>query len=278
MSSNDPIKSYCEQQYKTIYNYLSGQLKSKTKSAMASTQKQVIADTFLEGVNNFPKADIVDIWHAVYETHIKVKSGIHDMKTIDKIKSADQSWKKSSGHAFEGMIKHLGNKALSGTNVEIVLQSDLTQFMNAGLLNNAPEDLQWLKERSEASSFDLYTTVKDNNAQYCFGCIQAKTSIRDRTTRDREPSIEAMKELFWSTIVVLDESFLKNRKFISMVNGGSSEYKTNGWHGMYVFSNQHVGDRIYYNDLSFTTFKEHAIKAADSWLHGRKWLDHSWKF
>ena len=33
------------------------------------------------------------------------KSGISDLDTINKVISADQSWKKSSGHAFEEMVK-----------------------------------------------------------------------------------------------------------------------------------------------------------------------------
>lgn len=86
-----------------------------------------------------------------------------------------------------------------------------------------------------------------------------------------------MQSFFWSVIIVLDGDFLKLPKFISMVNGGSSEYEENGWHGMYVFSNQKSESRIYPTDLNLKNFKDHAIKAADYWLKQRQWFDKNWQ-
>ena len=86
-----------------------------------------------------------------------------------------------------------------------------------------------------------------------------------------------MQSFFWSVIIVLDGDFLKLPKFISMVNGGSSEYAENGWHGMYVFSNQNSEDRIYPTDLNLLNFKNHAVLAANYWLKQRQWFDINWK-
>jgi len=36
-----------------------------------------------------------------------------------------------------------------------------------------------------------------------------------------------------------------------MVEGGTTEYKDNGWHGMYVFSDKFKGDRIYPLGIKF---------------------------
>lgn len=200
-----------------------------------------------------------------------------DAGTITKVIRADQSWKKSSGHAFEEMIQSLATAALSGTGIEILLQRDLNTLIKAGEIANEQRDIDWLKEQIKSSVFDLYSVItKEDGRKFCFGCIQSKTSIRDRVTRDREPSLQAMESYFWSTVVVLDGDFLRLPKFVSMVNGGTTEYPTNGWHGMYVFSEQYSGGRIYATDLNFKNFKEHAVQAAQYWLTQRQWFDHNW--
>ena len=70
---------------------------------------------------------------------------------------------------------------------------------------------------------------------------------------------------------------MKLPKFIAMVNGGTTEYTENGWHGMYVFSHQHLGGRIYSTNLELKNFKRHAITAANYWLKQRQWFDINWK-
>lgn len=240
-------------------------------------QKEAIKKATIEAMQTFANEEASAIWKAVYEVHVHQKSGIDNADTIAKVISADQSWKKSSGHAFEEMIKFLGNAALDGTGIEILLQRDLNILIKANELNNEPRDISWLKEQIKASVFDLYTVVtKEDGKKYCFGCIQSKTSIRDRVTRDREPSLQAMASYFWSTIIVLDGDYLCNPKFINMVNGGTIEHPTNGWHGMYVFSEKHTQGRIYATNLDFKNFKEHAVSAAQYWLSQRQWFDHDW--
>ena len=241
------------------------------------SQKEAIKLSIIESMKKFPEVDAALIWRAVYEIHIHRKSGIDDADVIAKVISADQSWKKSSGHAFEEMIKQLGNNVLSVHGIEILLQRDLNLLIKADELQNEPRDISWLKEQIKASIFDLYAVVNTaDGKKFCYGCIQSKTSIRDRVTRDREPSIKAMRSFFWSVIIVLDGDFLKLPKFLSMVNGGTSEYAENGWHGMYVFSQKYSNGRIYSTDLDLTNFKEHAIKAASYWLKQRQWFDKDW--
>ena len=240
-------------------------------------QKEAIKRATVETMRTFTNEEASAIWKAVYEVHIHRKSGIDDADTIARVISADQSWKKSSGHAFEEMIKFLGTVALDGTGIEILLQRDLNTLIKAKELDNEPRDISWLKEQIKASVFDLYAVVtKEDGKKFCFGCIQSKTSIRDRVTRDREPSLQAMASYFWSTVIVLDGDYLCNPKFINMVNGGTTEHPTNGWHGMYVFSEKHTQGRIYATDLDFKNFKEHAVSAAQYWLSQRQWFDNSW--
>lgn len=284
-------KEYCAEIYEKIYKaeltrynyeFMVGTEKkkrsiSKAKDAETASQKEAIKQTTIEAIRNYPNVEPALIWKAVYEIHVHRKSGIDDAETIAKVISADQSWKKSSGHAFEEMIKLLATDALNEENIEIILQRDLSTLIKAGEISNEPRDISWLKEQINASIFDLYAVVNVEGKKYCFGCIQSKTSIRDRVTRDREPSIQAMQSFFWSTVIVLDGDFLKNHKFVSMVNGGTVEHPINGWHGMYVFSKQYKQDRIYETDLDFRNFKEHAIKAAKYWLTQRQWFNSNWR-
>ncbi len=240
-------------------------------------QKAAIKNSIITAMEHFKDVEVALIWKTIYEIHIHRKSGIDDENIISKVISADQSWKKSSGHAFEEMIKQLANSALNDSHIEIVLQKDLNKLIKEKELNNEPRDISWLKEQIKARSFDLYATINRDNKKFCYGCIQSKTSIRDRVTRDREPSIAAMQSFFWSTIVVLDGDFLKLPKFVSMVNGGTPEHPQNGWHGLYVFSDMHTCDRIYPTDLELLNFREHAIEAANYWLTQRQWFNNTWK-
>lgn len=290
--TENKIREYCGKIYADVYtserqrieteiiaNSKSGKVPvSKEPEIETAAQKEAIKNATIAGLKHFPDTEAALIWRAVYETHVHRKSGINDADTIAKVVSADQSWKKSSGHAFEEMIKLLGTAALHDSGIEIILQRDLNTLIKARELSNEPRDISWLKEQIKASIFDLYTIVHTSNGeQFCYGCIQSKTSIRDRVTRDREPSIQAMQSFFWSTIIVLDGDFLKLPKFISMVNGGTAEHVENGWHGMYVFSEQYSKDRIYSIDLDFKNFKEHAIIAANYWLTQRQWFNGQWR-
>ena len=285
------VKESCREAYNSTYNEEKDRLyqealeasrtgrvsEEKENKIETEAQKEAIKEAMLETMRAFPNEESANIWKAVYEVHIHRKSGIDDAETIARVVSADQSWKKSSGHAFEEMIKFLASSALSGTGIEIILQRDLNTLIKAGEIANEPRDISWLKEQIKASVFDLYAVVtKEDGRKFCFGCIQSKTSIRDRVTRDREPSLQAMDSYFWSTAVVLDGDFLRLPKFVSMVNGGTTEHPTNGWHGMYVFSEQYSGGRIYATDLDFKNFKEHAVQAAQYWLTQRQWFDHNW--
>lgn len=250
---------------------------SKPEDAERFAQKEAIKAAILYTMKTYPDVEPSAIWRSIYEIHVHRKSGIDDAATIEKVITADQSWKKSSGHAFEEMVKLLANATLRENGIEILLQRDLNTIIKADELANEPRDISWLKEQIKGSVFDLYATYVENGKRFCFGCIQSKTSIRDRVTRDREPSITAMKSFFWSVVLVLDGDFLKLPKFKAMVEGGTTEYRENGWHGMYVFSDKYAGERIYPLHVDFSKFASHAIKAAQYWKTQRQWFNAEWK-
>lgn len=279
--------SFCQKTYNSEYELRMTALESehqgkKVSDAMVAdfdkdAQKTAIKQTITKAIQKYPNEQVSNLWKSIYRAHLFRKSGISDIDTIEKVISADQSWKKSSGHAFEEMVKELASLTLHGTGIEIILQRDLNTLIKANEIANQPRDISWLKEQIRANIFDLYSIVTINDKKYCFGCIQAKTSIRDRVTRDREPSIHAMQSFFWSVIFVLDGDFLRLPKFLNMVNGGTEEFKENGWHGMYVFSTKEQNDRIYPLSMDFEIFKNHTLQAAEEWQKQRQWFDRNWK-
>lgn len=172
MSDKFQIKEYCLNTYSRIYSETFSNLEAKHEGRGALTeariheieteaQKAAIKASIIEGLRTYPD-ELPSVWHSIYEAHVYRKSGISDYAVIQNVVSADQSWKKSSGHAFEEMIKELATWALHDLNVEFVLQRDLNTLIKAGEISNEPRDISWLKEQVKGNIFDLYalTTVK----------------------------------------------------------------------------------------------------------------------
>ncbi len=290
MITNKEIKQYCVQTYQELYESELDNLKakalSKNKRGVLSekklddietaAQKYAIKQSIIQGMRKFPN-HISLLWHFIYQAHVFRKSGVEDLRIIQEVVSADQSWKKSSGHAFEEMIKELATMAMDGLPIQFILQRDLNTLIKANEIANEPRDISWLKEQIKGNIFDLFAITTVDGKKYCFGCVQCKTSIRDRVTRDREPSIHAMDSYFWSIVFVLDGEYLRNPKFQHMVNGGSKEFPTNGWHGMYDVSASFNIGRIYPLDLDFNLLRRHSEKAVKDWLRQRQWFNHEWQ-
>ncbi|MDE6270279.1 MAG: hypothetical protein K2M12_05420 [Muribaculaceae bacterium] len=281
----EKIFDYCKSVYDSAYSEAREKfLKNKRptqknlEDAERYAQKLAIRTSLKEGVAKFSTEDVALIWKDVYKVHIFRKSGLNvDEETVAKVISAEQSWRKSSGHAFEELVKELANISLEKSSIEIILQRDLNLLIKAEEIANEPRDIAWLEKQIAAAIFDLYAIVEKDGKRFVFGCIQSKTSIRDRVTRDREPSIHAMQSFFWSVCIALDGEFLAMPKFISMVNGGTIEFPENGWHGMYVLSELNTIDRIYHTGFDLNLFVEHAKMAAHYWLTQRQWFNTSWR-
>lgn len=268
------LEQYIKQGNNELQNTDSNAEDKKTHSPKVEVQAQkyAISQTMLHYMSENPEMEPVTIWKQLYAIHVGAKSGVSNPIIIANVISADQSWKKSSGHAFESMVSSLLNNSLAGTGLKVVLQKDLHAMINRHELHNLARDVTWIQRQIKANVFDLYLVANYEDGFYCIGCIQCKTSIRDRVTRDREPSIAAMNEFFWSSIIVLDGDFLKNEKFVHMVNGGGVEFEQNGWHGMYVISKVNYVGRIY----PFGLFKEHALVVAERWRKNRQLIRTGW--
>ena len=289
MKKEDEIYEYSKKHYTEVYDKVCKQLKekatgktsncrfpaSKQKEIENSAQLEAIKCTMIEGRKLFPN-DIPLLWNSIYRVHLFRKSGISDITVLNNAIAAAQSWKASSGHAFEYMTKELANLALYDTPIRFLLQKDLSTLLKAGELANDPRDIAWLEKQVEVDNFDLFVVAEKDDETYCFGCVQCKTSIRDRVSRDRELSSEAMRAFFWSISLVLDGTQLKTPKYIAMVNGGQTTFRDNGWHGMYDLSNTIPGGRIYTLDMDFAIIKNHALQAYKAWSEQRQWFTNNW--
>jgi hypothetical protein len=241
-----------------------------------AAQKAAIHKTLVDAMLAFPQVDAVELWTAIHSAHLQRKSGIADITVVEAVTSAENSWKKSSGHAFEEMILSATTAALQGSGICLHLQRDVTTLLKRGEVANSKKDISQIEQWLKSSSFDLFATIESDAGKFIFGCVQTKTSIRDRVTRDREPSLSAMNRNFWSIAIVLDGAFLAQKKFIDMVNGSGSGFEENGWHGMYVFSIANPAGRIYRLTTGLSCLVEHAKIAARFWHEKRQWILPRW--
>lgn len=285
----EKIFDYSLSQYNSVYQETKNRLeenaianaKSKTISVSKgeeiekTAQLEAIKSTITSGRLIYPD-NIPTLWKSIYKAHLYRKSGISDPEIVANAISAEQSWRASSGHAFEFMTKELANIALSNTHIQFVLQKDLNILIRENKIANEVRDISWLREQVSTDNYDLYAVGYDGEDLYCFGCIQCKTSIRDRVSRDRELSSVAMKAFFWSISLVIDGTQLKTPKYTNMVNGGTTTFENNGWHGMYDLSGTIPCGRIYKLDVDFEIIKKHAIQAFNSWRKQRQWFTHEW--
>lgn len=290
MPENQDYKEFCKeiymQTYETTYPIELGDRTSDAakQSARLSAQRKAIDKALVEGLLRFsPDISESEIWEAIGITHKINVANLgdfniaeeHQESVIKRSLSAHQSWIKSSGHSFERYISNIDSDDLQRNEVRFILQSELTKMIKDNRLANTTEDIAGLS--SWGKDFDLYAIQSIHGETHVFGCIQSKTSIRDRVGRDVTFSRNAMDGLFWSAAVTLDGAFLNMPEFIHMVNGGGS-YSLNGWHGMYAMSGiQESNERIYKVDDSLNLFVDHAIAAARQFISDRRMLNHEWK-
>ena len=262
---------YCRTTYQQYY-----ETRYAAAHDEAAAQKTAIRQTLVDAMLEFPEVDPASLWGAIHSAHLHRKSGIAELHIVQAVTSAENSWKKSSGHAFEEMILGATAKVLEGSGVRLYLQRDVTTQLKLGEIANTNADILQIKTWLKNSAFDLFATIEIAGKNFIFGCVQSKTSIRDRVTRDREPSLFAMNHNFWSISIVLDGSFLAQKKFIDMVNGGGSGFEENGWHGVYVFSIANPAGRLYRLGPKLQILVEHAKTAAKFWHEKRQWMLPPW--
>lgn len=254
------------------------------QAARLAAQRKAIDKTLVESLLNYSDRISEDeIWKNIAMVHKLNVAELSDFNipedlqanVIERCLSAHQSWIKSSGHSFERYIAGIDSSELQRNEIKFILQSDLTKMIREGSLTNTSDDIKGLN--SWGKDFDLYAIQSIHGDAHVFGCIQSKTSIRDRVGRDVNFSRNAMEGLFWSVAITLDGSFLNMDEFRHMVNGGGS-YPINGWHGMYAMSGiDKSNGRIYKVNDVLDMFVKHAIEAAKQFIADRRMLTANWK-
>ena len=252
-------------------------------SARREAQRNAVDTAFVDCLLRFyPQVDEKTIWNAISKVHKLNLANLGELgveedvqqEVYDRCISAHQSWIKASGHSFERYIANLEHPSLTQNGIRFILQSELTELIRNNGLRNTAEDIDGLK--SWGKDFDLYAIQTIYGNTRVFGCIQSKTSIRDRIGRDRAFSENAMDALFWSAAVTLDGDFLNMPEFVHMVNGGGS-YPTNSWHVMYAMSGiAQNNNRIYKTNEQLDVFIQHAVQAANQFIADRRDLNRGW--
>lgn len=286
MKNNADYFAFCRNTYSEAWEkeYLTEAQGKNGQTAKLAAQRKAIDTTLVSSLLHY--ANLIpenEIWKSIALVHKLNVANLSDFGIPEEIQadvlerclSAQQSWNKSSGHSFERYIARTASDELQENEIRFILQSDLTKMIKEGTLTNTPDDIKGLN--SWGKDFDLYAIQSIHGDVHVFGCIQSKTSIRDRVGRDVNFSRNAMDGLFWSAAVTLDGSFLNMDEFKHMVNGGGS-YPVNGWHGMYAMSGiTGNSDRIYLVNDTLDLFVTHAVRAAKQFIADRRMLTADWR-
>ena len=280
-------KDYTDEKYNKIFaeqyalELRERESNNAKKIAERHAQHTAMLVTFEDAYEKYSNIEnAADIWNSIYSAHLRRKVGVFDSndlneEVIDDIISATQSWRKCSGHVFEHFVVDYTRERLRKYNIRFLLQKELTSLIHEGKIKNDPTD--GIEALAKSEDFDVYAVVNVNGNLLVFGCIQVKTSIRDRVGRDVSFSGPAMERHFWAPAVVLDGAYLAMPKFNMMVNGGGhTKYRENGWHGMYSMANIDTDDRTY-ADSKLELLIEHAEEAALKFTSARQRLDHYWR-
>lgn len=286
MKNNADYFAFCRNTYSEAWEkeYLTEAQGKNGQTAKLAAQRKAIDTTLVSSLLHY--ANLIpenEIWKSIALVHKLNVANLSDFGIPEEIQadvlerclSTQQSWNKSSGHSFERYIARTASDELQENEIRFILQSDLTKMIKEGTLTNTPDDIKGLN--SWGKDFDLYAIQSIHGDVHVFGCIQSKTSIRDRVGRDVNFSRNAMDGLFWSAAVTLDGSFLNMDEFKHMVNGGGS-YPVNGWHGMYAMSGiTGNSDRIYLVNDTLDLFVTHAVRAAKQFIADRRMLTADWR-
>lgn len=292
IKDNQEIYDYCEKVYLDAWNSINiktddSMSEQKRQDIRREAQRDAIDKALVSCLAKYADRDDISedlLWSLISAAHKYNLAHLQDfglsreeaMEAYDRCISAHQSWNKASGHSFERYISNVSTQEMRDNEVEFLLEKDILIRIKKEKLSNTQSDIDRLKKWAE--NFDLYAVQTNHKKTHVFGCIQIKTSIRDRVGRDDQFSKLAMDANFWVAEAVLNGSFFKLPKYYAMVNGGSATYPTNNWNGVYVMSGINKTDgRIYRDDDTFSLMGNHAVQAAELFSVDRKKLTRDWK-
>lgn len=219
---------YCEERYMEAWNLVTANIDvnisdNKKTSIRREAQKNAIDKAFVECMAQFPEMEEEVLWSLISLAH-KLNIAHLEEFELDRMQrfevysrciSAHQSWNKASGHSFERYISKISTPLMEENEVQFMLKSDVLKLIKANKIYNHEEDIDLIKEWND--NFDLYAVQTNHGKPHIFGCIQVKTSIRDRVGRDDQFSKNAMEKNFWVAEAVLNGDFFYMPKYYAMV-------------------------------------------------------------
>lgn len=289
------LKTDCEREYQNAYNaeyaIQLGKRRKLEKNRRKCARNKALDEAYGNVLVAY-SADIAsgtiddkDIWNELAIIHkryaadlttLGVPAAIQD-QVIESVERARQSWVRSSGLRFEDHILVAINTDpnLATWKVQVKRPKEVLKLIDAGKYSNDADDLDFIKRAGDR--FDLYIVQEIMGRQFVVGCVQAKTSIRDRVDRDCPFSRQAMERHFWSIAITLDGEFLNNPLYREMVNGKTGTmHEINGWHGMYVLARVSTEDRIYKVDNTFSLLINHLNQALTKRAANTATFDNTW--
>lgn len=152
---------------------------------------------------------------------------------IIKAKKSDQKFINMSGNLYEYITEQENNDLLkeSKSNTKFYFPKELKNKIEKNKILNNEKDIEMLENWIKGKTFDLYLLRKENNGYTVFGVVQCKKSVRERIGRDREPSINAIKNGFFSILISSNDDSLgkEKTKMREMFFGEGKHFDKKGW-------------------------------------------------
>lgn len=221
--------------------------RNQVKDESAPLRIQALSSTFRILLEKYPSTDPGVLWGNLQNAHVEIMRRVGKNQT-----SANQSWVKSSGTAFEVFVQKMNKPPFQILKpIEFKKLSMIFKVKNSDKLIGRSED-------------DMMVVYESNNCFHLTGVIQAKTSIRDRMKMDMTHSQHMLNANLWSAFITIDpDGFLNKPKFKDLANGDSDDGVV--WHGVYAFSDTVAhGSRLHGADK----FIPHLIDASESVIRG----------
>ncbi|GAG26718.1 unnamed protein product, partial [marine sediment metagenome] len=105
MSNRAEYEKFCKRRYRRLFaiEFARSNI-SGDENRRRFAQKKAIKLSTIQSMKKFPHTEPAEIWKSIYIAHIHNVSGEANLQKVQSIISAENSWKKSSGHAFEEII------------------------------------------------------------------------------------------------------------------------------------------------------------------------------
>lgn len=263
------------EEYKVVLDEKIKNLKGKvTPKKVATSRTQTIFQTFENLISRYPYAQPGHVWRIVAKAHVASyleaqniagKAGslgideeiitelLFNDSIISTFESAQQSWKRSSGIAWENFFQDSFKPGKDEVNV--VSSSSMGKLLKGGHINRITgeptplhvfdnQEKKYFLNLLASKDFDLFILYYNSHLDSwrLFGLIQCKTSIRDRVKINSQTSVNAMNNRLWSILLALDpDEFLKGQYY---------EMAKTDWHGVYLLDNiDRVDGNIYRGQL-----------------------------